>query len=299
MTDATDTEKKTEDDGDTAPGDKKMPLLEHLVELRNRLMYACGALLIAFLACYYFSDKIYLFLTQPLVRAYTILDQVRGATGADPLAGRRMIFTAPQEAFITYLKVAFFAGAFISFPIIASQLWMFVAPGLYKNEKRAFLPFLAATPILFFMGGALVYYVVAPFAFTFFLSFQTGGGEGVLPIELETRVGEYLSLIMQFIFAFGLCFQLPVLLTLLVRVGILSSEQLASKRRYAIVGAFIVAAVLTPPDVLSQISLALPIVLLYEISIWCSKLVERKRAQREAEEAAKEAEEEAKTAASG
>jgi sec-independent protein translocase protein TatC len=197
------------------------------------------------------------------------------------------------------LKVAFFAGAFIAFPIIASQLWMFVAPGLYKNEKRAFLPFIVATPVLFFMGGALVYYVVAPFAFTFFLSFQTAGGESALPIELETRVGEYLSLVMQFIFAFGLCFQLPVLLTLLVRVGILSSEQLAAKRRYAIVGAFVVAAVLTPPDVLSQVSLALPIVLLYEVSIWCSKLVEKKRAQREAEEAAREAAEDAKSAASG
>jgi len=291
MTDAS--EKRKDDDADDmAPGDKKMPLLEHLIELRNRLMWAVGSLLIAFLASYYFSDKIYLFLTQPLVRAYELLDAVRGA-GAGALHGRRMIFTAPQEAFITYLKVSFFSGAFIAFPVIASQLWMFVAPGLYKNEKRAFLPFLVATPVLFFMGGALVYYVVAPFAFTFFLSFQTAGGEGQLPIELETRVGEYLSLIMQFIFAFGLCFQLPVLLTLLVRVGILSAAQLASKRRYAIVGAFIVAAVLTPPDVLSQISLALPIVLLYEVSIWCGKLVERKKAQREAEEAAKEAAENA------
>lgn len=289
----TDTENKTEEREDGDIEDKKMPLLDHLIELRNRLMWSVGAILIAFLFCYYFSDKIYAFLTEPLIRAYAILDQVRGTGQGNPLAGRRLIFTAPQEAFITYLKVAFFGGAFIAFPVIASQLWMFVAPGLYKNEKRAFLPFLVATPVLFFMGGALVYYVVAPFAFTFFLSFQSAGGEGQLPIELETRVGEYLSLMMQFIFAFGLCFQLPVLLTLLTRVGITSSAGLAAKRRYAIVGAFVVAAVLTPPDVLSQISLAIPIVLLYEISIWCSKFVEKKKAEREAEEAAKEAAEDA------
>jgi len=269
--------------------DKKMPLLDHLIELRNRLMYAVGALLVTFLVCYYFSEWIYAFLTAPLIRAYGILDSVRGSTGGDPLLGRRMIFTAPQEVFLTYLKVSFFAGAFLAFPIIATQLWMFIAPGLYKNEKRAFLPFLAATPILFFAGGALVYYVVAPFAFTFFLSFQTAGGAGQLPIELETRVTEYLSLMMQFIFAFGLCFQLPVLLTLLTRVGITSAAGLASKRRYAIVGAFIVAAVITPPDVISQISLAVPIVFLYEVSIWCAKFVEKKRAEREAAEEAEDA----------
>ncbi len=284
-------ETKTDDAEDSAPGDKKMPLLEHLVELRNRLMYSCAALLVGFLACFYFSDKIYLFLTQPLVRAYAIFTQVSGS-GAGSHAPR-MIYTAPQEAFITYLKVGFFGGAFLAFPIIATQLWMFIAPGLYKNEKRAFLPFLAATPILFFMGGALVYYIVAPFAFAYFLTYQTTGGDGQLPIQLETRVGEYLSLIMQFIFAFGLCFQLPVLLTLLVRVGILSAEQLSSKRRYALVAAFVIAAVLTPPDVLSQTSLALPLILLYEISIWCAKFVEKKRTEREAEEAAKEAAEDA------
>jgi len=266
--------------------DKKMPLLDHLVELRSRLLWAIGALLICFLGCLVFAEQIYLFLTQPLVRAYTIFAQVSGSQGMS--SAPRMIYTAPQEAFLTYLKVAFFAGAFLSFPIIAGQLWMFVAPGLYKNEKRAFLPFLAATPILFLMGAALVYYVVSPFAFAYFLSYQSAGGDGQLPIQLETRVGEYLSLMMQFIFAFGICFQLPVALTLLTRVGITSSAGLASKRRYAIVGAFVVAAVLTPPDVLSQVSLAIPIIILYEVSIWCSRLVERQKAARDAAEAAQD-----------
>ncbi len=256
-----------------------MPLLDHLIELRNRLIYSVAALLIGFLACFFFAADIFAFLVRPL---------------ADILAeeeGRRMIFTGLPEKFFVHVKVAFFAGAFLSFPFIASQLWVFVAPGLYRNEKKAFLPYLIVTPILFFLGGALVYYLIFPLAWNFFLAFETVGGPGELPVELEARVGEYLSLVMTLIFAFGLCFQLPVLLTLLARVGIVSAKGLARRRKYALVIVFIVAAVLTPPDVISQVGLALPIILLYEISILSVRLVEKRRAAREAAETAEEAEE--------
>jgi sec-independent protein translocase protein TatC len=187
-----------------------------------------------------------------------------------------MIYTALYEAFFTYIKVAFFAALFLGFPLIASQIWMFVAPGLYKNEKRAFLPFLIATPILFFLGGALVYYLIFPLAWRFFLSFEVTGSGGALPIQLEAKVDEYLSLVMRLIFAFGLCFELPVLMTLLARVGLVGSQGMREKRKYAIVLAFVAAAILTPPDVISQIGLAVPILLLYEISILCVRLVEKK-----------------------
>ncbi len=244
----------------------KMPLLDHLIELRQRLMISLGSVLILFFLCYYFSENLYGFLVQPLA-------QIMEETGRD----RRLIFTALHEAFFTYIKVSFFTAIFLAFPFVAVQVWMFVAPGLYKHEKLAFLPFLIATPILFFSGGALVYYYVLPVAWEFFLGFESVGGPNTLPIQLEAKVNEYLSLVMQLIFAFGLCFELPVVLTLLGRVGIITSKGMAQKRKYAIVLAFIAAAILTPPDPISQIGLALPTILLYELSILSVWLIEKKR----------------------
>jgi sec-independent protein translocase protein TatC len=256
--------------------DRQLPLLDHLVEFRNRLMYSAIAIFLGFVVCYFFAEDIYQFLVQPLADAY------QGQTG------RRMIYTGLAEAFFTYVKVAFWAGTFLTFPFVAIQLWLFIAPGLYRTEKRAFLPFLAATPVLFFLGGSMVYYLIFPLAWRFFLSFETPGGDGTLPIELEARVGEYLSLVMKLIFAFGLCFQLPVALTLMGRVGLISADSLARNRKYAVVGVFVVAAVITPPDIISQIGLAIPILLLYEISIIAVRIVERRRAEAEAAEEAED-----------
>ncbi len=255
---------------DDTSDDSRAPLLEHLIELRRRLLRCLIAVVVLFFVCYYFAPDIYQFLVRPLA---DVLDDMGG--------NRRLIFTALHEAFFTYIKVAFFAALFIAFPFIAMQLWLFVAPGLYKHEKSAFVPFLVATPILFFMGGALVYYLIFPLAWQFFLSFELTGGEGVLPIQLEAKVDQYLSLVMRLIFAFGLCFELPVLMTLLGRVGLVSAAGLAAKRKYAVVLAFIAAAILTPPDVISQIGLAVPTLILYEVSIWCVRMVEKKRAAAE------------------
>lgn len=256
---------------DSEIDDSKMPLLDHLVELRRRLLYSLLTIIILFFICYYFSANIYAFLVKPLA-------DITAEMGGE----RRMIYTALQEAFFTYVKVAFFAAMFLGFPVIASQVWLFVAPGLYKKEKKAFLPFLIATPVLFFLGGAFVYYFVFPVAWKFFLSFEaTGLDASPLPIQLEAKVGEYLSLVMQLIFAFGLCFQLPVVFTLLGRAGIISSEGMKSKRRYAIVLAFVAAAILTPPDVISQIGLAVPTIILYEISIYAVRLIERSQEREE------------------
>ncbi len=254
----------------------KMPLLEHLIELRQRMLYSFIALFVAFLICFYFAEELFNFLVQPLADLLIEREGVRGA--------RRLIFTDLTEVFFTHIKIAFFFGAFASSPIFLTQLWLFVAPGLYRNEKTALAPFLVASPVLFFMGGALVYFVLFPMAWSFFLSFETLGGDGTLPIELEAKVAEYLTLVMKLIFAFGFCFQLPVLMTLMARVGLATSKGMAEKRKYAIVGVFIVAAVITPPDPISQLSLAIPIIVLYEISILMAKLVEKNKAEAEAED---------------
>jgi sec-independent protein translocase protein TatC len=248
------------------PDSHTMPLLDHLVELRTRLIYAVSALVIGFGVSFYFSEHIFNFLMQPLAVA---MHDVGGTN--------RMIYTHLAENFFTQMKVAFFAAAFCTFPVFANQLWLFVAPGLYKHERAAILPFLVASPVLFFLGGTLVYSFIMPLAWKFFLGFQTTATETIMPIQLEPRVGEYLGLVMTLIFAFGISFQMPVLLVLLARVGIVSSAGLADKRRYAIVGIFVFAAIVTPPDVISQIGLAIPMMLLYEIAIIGAKFAEKQR----------------------
>jgi sec-independent protein translocase protein TatC len=245
--------------------DKEMPLLEHLAELRRRLLWAGVAFFIAFGICYYFSAYIYSFLAAPLAAAMK-------ANGQKP----QFIYTALYEAFFTYLKVSFFTAAFVSFPVVASQLWLFIAPGLYKREKNAMLPFLIVTPILFFLGGSLAYYVITPFAYKFALSSETPVAGSALQIVLMPKVSEYLNFVIKLIFAFGLSFELPVLMTLLGKVGIITSAGLKQYRRYAYVGCTVVAAIITPSDPISMCAMAVPLLLLYEISIISVKIVEPK-----------------------
>ena len=249
--------------------ESRAPLMEHLVELRRRLIWSFLALAVAFAVCFYFADKIFAFLAQPLVHAF---GEGQGT----------LIYTKLYEAFFVQIRVALFAAFFLAFPIIANQIWLFVAPGLYSKEKKAFLPFLVATPVLFTLGGALAYYVVMPTAFKFFLQYE--GNLGGIKQEALPAVGEYLSLVMHFIFAFGIAFLLPILLMLLERAGIVTRDQLKKGRRYAILGAFVIAAVATPPDAMSQFMLAIPLMLLYELSLIAIWFTEKRRAKEAAGE---------------
>ena len=250
----------------THQDDGSMSLLDHLTELRNRLGIVMIGFVVIFLVCFIrpfgsgshnIADIVYLFLQAPLAERHEV---------------SRMIFTGLHEGFFTQVKVAFFVSISITFPLMLLQIWKFVAPGLYKNERQAIYPFLLATPVLFALGAAMVYYIVIPLAWDFFLSFEVQGGAGALPIEVEPRISEYLSLVMRLMFAFGLSFELPVILLLLVRAGLMTADGLASKRKYAILFAFIAAAILTPPDVISQVLLAIPVIMLYELSILGARL---------------------------
>ncbi len=251
------------------------PLLEHLIELRRRLIWAILAFFVAFIVCFAFARHLFNMLVLPYQWAidWAHLDRSKA----------ELIYTAPQEFFFTQVKVAMFGGIVLAFPVIAAQIYKFVAPGLYKHERMAFLPFLIASPILFLCGGALVYFFFTPMVMWFFLTMQQTGGDGTMQISLLPKVSEYLSLIMTLIFAFGLVFQLPVVTSLMARVGLVTSQGLKEKRKYAIVLAFVVAAVLTPPDPTSQIGLALPTILLYEISIVVARMIEKKRDEKQAE----------------
>ncbi|ABY37989.1 twin-arginine translocase subunit TatC [Brucella suis] len=250
------------------------PLLEHLIELRRRLIWAILAFFAAFIFCFAFAKQLFNLLVVPYQWAIDWAGMDRSKA--------ELIYTAPQEFFFTQVKVAMFGGIVLAFPVIAAQIYKFVAPGLYKHERTAFLPFLIASPILFLIGGALVYFFFTPMVMWFFLAMQQTGGSGEVQISLLPKVSEYLSLIMTLIFAFGLVFQLPVVTSLMARVGLVTSAGLKDKRKYAIVIAFVAAAVLTPPDPASQIGLALPTILLYEISIFLARMIEKKRDEAQA-----------------
>lgn len=251
------------------PMDAPQPILIHLIELRQRLIYSLIGFLVIFGACYAYSQEIFTFLVAPL----SALLQEKGH--------HRLIYTGLTEAFLTYIKVAAFAAAFLSFPLIASQLWLFIAPGLYRQERKVFLPLLVATPVLFLLGAAFAYYVIFPNAYAFFLSFETPGSTGQLPIQLEAKVNEYLSFVMRLIFAFGVSFELPVLLVLLANVGMVTAKALIAKWRFAIVGIFASAAIVTPPDILSMVGLAIPLIILYGLSILMVSWIERNRYKKE------------------
>lgn len=253
--------------------ESRAPLIEHITELRNRLILSVVAFAAAFVVAFVFAEEIYRFLVVPLADAFP-----------NPEA-KRMIYTGLAEAFLTYMKLGLFGGLFLAFPFIAFQLYRFMAPGLYKRERHVVLPFLIAAPMLFVGGAALAYYGVFPLAWQFFLSFETAGGQGALPIELEAKVGEYLGLTMHILIAFGFAFQLPVILTLLARAGFVKSESLKKGRKYAVVGVVTAAAILTPPDVFSQIGLSIPLYLLYECSIFSCRWVERQASEPKDEEA--------------
>ena len=246
--------------------EKESGFVSHLTELRKRLIHSFIFLIVFFIGCYFFAENIYGFLVEPFAQAVK-----------DDNSERRLIFTALQETFLTYLKVSFFTAFFVTCPYILMQVWKFIAPGLYKHEKIAILPYLILTPLLFFLGGMLVYYLIMPLAIKFFLSFESTGISTNLPIQLEAKVNEYRSLIMKLIFAFGLSFQLPIVLSLLARVGLVDSEFLKERRKYVIVIIFAAAALLTPPDPITQIGLAIPLLILYELSIFSVKFIENKK----------------------
>ena len=251
---------------------KETGFISHLTELRQRLIHSILFLAILFVLCYFFSDHIYGFLVEPYSNAVK-----------DDGVERRLIFTALQETFLTYLKVSFFAAFFVTCPFILIQIWKFIAPGLYEHEKSAIVPYLIITPILFLLGGMLVYYLVMPLAIKFFLSFESTGAITNLPIQLEAKVNEYLSLVMKLIFAFGLSFQLPVVLSLLARIGVVDSQYLKERRKYFVVIIFAAAAILTPPDPITQIGLAIPLLILYELSILSVKIIEKKVEEKNAQ----------------
>ena len=251
--------------------DTEGSFVSHLTELRKRLIHSFIFLFIFFIVCYVFAEHLYAFLVEPFASAVK-------ENGLE----RRLIFTALQETFLTYIKVSFFTAFFITCPYILIQIWKFIAPGLYKHEKIAIIPYLVLTPILFFLGGVLVYYLIMPLAINFFLSFESSGLSTGLPIQLEAKVNEYLSLVMKLIFAFGISFQLPVVLSLLARIGLIDAKFLKERRKYVVVIIFATAAILTPPDPITQIGLAVPLLILYELSIFSVNIIEKKAEEKNA-----------------